>query len=51
MARCITCCNSRAMTTHDEKPRALAGVPVRTWIWVVIVMVLFWLMTGYLVLR
>ena len=34
-----------------EKPKGFAGVSTKTWVIVLIVMLLFWAMTGYLVLR
>ncbi len=39
------------MANGHEKPKGFAGVSTKTWVIVLIVMLLFWAMTGYLVLR
>lgn len=39
------------MTTHDEKPQAIGGVSLHTWIIILVAMVLVWAALGYLVLR
>jgi len=39
------------MTTHDERPPALAGISLRMWVMLLIAMVLVWATLGYVVLR
>ena len=39
------------MTTHDERPQALAGISLRTWAMVVLGMIALWSALGYAVLR
>lgn len=39
------------MTRHDERPPALAGISLRTWVMVVLGTILLWSALGYAVLR
>jgi hypothetical protein len=36
---------------QDDKPQAMAGISLRTWILVAVAMTLIWVSLGYVVLR
>ncbi len=39
------------MTTHDERPPALAGISLRTWFLLIAAMIVVWVALGYAVLQ